>query len=219
MLIENLASVFASHPVLAMRDRVPVSRGSVEAIDSKGKSKSDAYSFSSEARLLSKKVSGEELTESELKQVEELEKRDREVKRHEQAHASAAGQYAQGGPRYEYQTGPDGKRYAVGGHVNIDTSPIKGDPQATLEKADVIRKAALAPSEPSPQDRKVAQAANKMEAEARREISEERTQEATFNSHNPSEGDVFPANFSTNRESLYQQASGQSLGTLWDQII
>ena len=31
------------------------------------------------------------------------------------AHLSAAGAYAHGGASYEYELGPDGKRYAVGG--------------------------------------------------------------------------------------------------------
>ena len=44
---------------------------------------------------------------------------DREERQHEQAHLSAAGGHARGGPSYQYETGPDGKRYAVGGEVSI----------------------------------------------------------------------------------------------------
>ena len=112
-----------------------------------------------------------ELTEQEKKQVEKLKQRDREVRAHEQAHAAAAGSLAQGGPSYEFQTGPDGKRYAVGGSVNIDTSPVEGDPKATLEKAQKIQRAALAPAEPSQQDRAVAAEAAAMAAEARAELA------------------------------------------------
>lgn len=118
-----------------------------------------------------------ELTAEEKKKVAELKKRDAEVRRHEQAHKAAAGQYAAGGPKFKYETGPDGKKYAVGGEVQIDTSEVKGDPEATLRKAQVIRKAALAPKEPSAQDRKVAAEAARMEAKARREIAEQKKQE------------------------------------------
>ncbi len=101
-----------------------------------------------------------------------MEDRDAEVKRHEQAHFQAGGKYAST-PKYEYQTGPDGKRYAIGGSVDIDMSEVPDDPQATLEKARVIKRAALAPEDPSVQDRKVAREADQMAARAQRELSEQ----------------------------------------------
>jgi SprA-related family len=111
-----------------------------------------------------------ELTEEEQQQVEELEKRDEEVRRHEEAHFRTGGRYASN-PQYEYQTGPDGKRYAVGGSVDIDTSTVPNDPRATLEKARIIIRAALAPEEPSNQDRRVAREAQQMAAEALRDLA------------------------------------------------
>lgn len=112
------------------------------------------------------------LSDKEQEQADKLKKRDAEVKAHEQAHLAAAGGYAKGGPSYTYQTGPDGRQYAVGGEVQIDTSPIKGDPQATIMKAQTIKSSALAPAEPSGQDKAVAAAAEKMIAEARAELME-----------------------------------------------
>lgn len=106
------------------------------------------------------------------KQLQELKNRDREVRTHEQAHLSAAGGFATGGPIYDYQQGPDGQRYAIGGHVNIDTSEIAGDPEATLRKAQTIRRAALAPGEPSSQDRQVAAQASNLASQAQQEISQ-----------------------------------------------
>lgn len=114
------------------------------------------------------------LTEEEQKQVEELKARDTEVKAHEQAHIAAGGSYVRGGARYDYQTGPDGKKYAVGGEVSIDTSAVEGDPQATINKAQVILKAALAPAEPSGQDKAVASQARQMMASARKELMREK---------------------------------------------
>ena len=102
--------------------------------------------------------SAQGLTAEERELVARLKARDAEVRRHEQAHAAAGGQYA-GQPRYDYQTGPDGNRYAVGGEVSIDASPVAGDPEATVQKMRVVIRAALAPAEPSDQDRRVAQQA------------------------------------------------------------
>lgn len=99
----------------------------------------------------------------------ELKKTDTAVRRHEQAHLSAAGGYARSGIILNFTTGPDGKQYADGGHVDIDTSPVKGDPAATVAKMETVQRAALAPVDPSAQDVRVAaeagQAANKARAE------------------------------------------------------
>ncbi len=96
-----------------------------------------------------------QLSEEQQKQVEQLKKNDAEIRRHEQAHAAAGGQYA-GAPQYSYTDGPDGKRYANSGHVSIDVTPVAGDPKATIAKMDVVQRAANAPAEPSGADRSVA---------------------------------------------------------------
>lgn len=103
-------------------------------------------------------------------QIEQLATRDREVRQHEQAHASAGGQYT-GSPSYEYTKGPDGRLYAVSGEVSIDTSAVANDPEATLEKAEVVLRAALAVSEPSGADRAVAAKASALAEQARAELS------------------------------------------------
>ncbi|MFQ5481905.1 MAG: putative metalloprotease CJM1_0395 family protein [Nitrospinaceae bacterium] len=121
---------------------------------------------------------GRPLSEEEARQVQQLRTRDREVRAHEQAHKGAAGPYARGAATFEYETGPDGKRYAVGGEVSIDTSPVPDNPQATLRKAQTLRRAALAPQEPSSQDRRVAAQAAAMETKARREIQEQGEEDA-----------------------------------------
>jgi hypothetical protein len=105
----------------------------------------------------------------ELQEIEILAARDREVRAHEQAHASVAGQYA-GSPTYTYQRGPDGVSYAVGGEVSIDTSAIPGDPEATIRKAQQLQRAASAPADPSGQDRQVAAQAAQLEQRARAEL-------------------------------------------------
>jgi len=112
----------------------------------------------------------------EAEEIRTLQLRDQEVRTHEAAHAAAGGAYA-GSPRYSFERGPDGRIYATGGEVSIDISQIPGDPQATLQKAQQVRSAALAPAEPSGQDMKVAQKAQAMAADARGEISRQASED------------------------------------------
>lgn len=132
--------------------------------------------------------SSSEKKKGEQQEVQELKLRDREVRSHEQAHLSAAGQYARGGARFTYQSGPDGKQYAVGGEVSIDASP-GATPEETLRKAQIVRRAALAPAEPSGTDRRVAAQASQMESRARAELAKERSEslegEAEPSTENP----------------------------------
>lgn len=118
---------------------------------------------------------GDGLNEAEEKQVQELAKRDREVRAHEQAHARVGGAYA-GAPSYTFQQGPDGKRYAIGGEVQIDTSKEK-TPQETIRKMQIVIRAALAPAEPSSQDLKVAQLARSQLSEAQAEARQAKAED------------------------------------------
>lgn len=127
-----------------------------------------------------------ELSDEERRLLNELRARDAEVRAHEQAHLAAAGTYANGAPTYEYQTGPDGRQYAVGGEVSIDTSPVSGNPEATVRKAQTIKRAALAPRDPSSQDRQVAAQAAQLEAQARQEVKAEKAEEKEEASENNS---------------------------------
>ncbi|HEX9083045.1 MAG TPA: putative metalloprotease CJM1_0395 family protein [Holophagaceae bacterium] len=110
------------------------------------------------------------------KVVAQLQATDRKVRAHEAAHLAAAGGLARGGAAFSYTQGPDGRSYAVAGEVSIDTSPVQGNPAATLAKAQQIVAAAMAPADPSPQDRSVAAAASAMAAQAQRDL--ERTRAA-----------------------------------------
>ncbi len=114
----------------------------------------------------------QKLSEEEVEKVDELKSRDQEVRVHEQAHAAVGGQYA-GSPSYEYERGPDGKSYAVGGEVQIDVSPVNGDPQATIQKMQLVRRAALAPAQPSAADRSIAAEAANKATQARAELAQQ----------------------------------------------
>jgi hypothetical protein len=110
--------------------------------------------------------------EKEQKQINELAAIDREVHAHEQAHAAVGGEYA-GTPTYTFVRGPDGISYAVGGEVSVNTGPIPNDPEATIRKAQQIRQAANAPADPSPQDRRIAAEATRLESEARAQLQQQ----------------------------------------------
>lgn len=124
-----------------------------------------------ESHNAGKKVGG--LDEAQLKELTELKARDREVRAHEAAHQATGGQHA-GAISLTYQRGPDGAQYAVGGEVSIDMSSVDGNPQATIEKMRAVRAAAMAPAEPSSQDRAVAAQAMQVMLQAQSELSLER---------------------------------------------
>lgn len=124
-----------------------------------------------DARAAAPVVAGSgDLSEGELRELQQLQQRDREVRAHEMAHVAAGAGLVTRGASYSYQTGPDGQRYAIGGEVGIDTSPGR-TPEETLVKAEQVRAAALAPADPSPQDRQVASQATRMAMDARMEIA------------------------------------------------
>lgn len=103
-------------------------------------------------------------------EVAGLQATDARVRAHEAAHRAAAGELARGGS-YTWRTGPDGRAYVVGGEVGIDVSAVSGDPAATLAKMQQVQRAALAPVDPSPQDRRVAALAASRAQQARGELA------------------------------------------------
>lgn len=132
----------------------------------------DSADFSPEAREKAKthdsnshSTTGQPLTSQQKDEVTKLQERDQHVRAHEAAHQGAGGRYA-GAASFTYQTGPDGRKYAIGGEVPIDVSPVKNDPKATIAKMEQVRAAALAPSDPSGADRQVAAQATQIELEA-----------------------------------------------------
>lgn len=120
-------------------------------------------------------AAGSDLSEEEQAQVAKLKQIDAKVRAHERAHAAAGGAHA-GAPSYTYTRGPDGQMYATAGEVAIDLS-AESDPEATLQKATQVAAAALAPADPSGQDRAVAAAAAQLRLEALAQIREEKRAE------------------------------------------
>ena len=127
-------------------------------------------------RFLSPKKD-DELTDQEKREIERMKAVDREVRAHERAHVAAGAGVITSGASYEYDVGPDGKFYAVSGEVKIDASEGQ-DPEATIRKMQKVKMAALAPAQPSATDRAVAAQAAQIEAQARLELSREKSEEA-----------------------------------------
>jgi hypothetical protein len=114
-----------------------------------------------------------QLTAHQRRLLTKLAARDREVRAHEGAHQAAGGSMV-GGASYDYETGPDGRSYAVGGRVPIQLSPGR-TPQETIARAQQARVAALAPADPSAADLAVAAEAAQMELAARaQEVQQQR---------------------------------------------
>jgi len=151
----------ASSPLAAAQTGQPQAAGGAKTAAAKG-------SQGSKPQAVGDQV---ELSPEAQKEITKLKARDQEVRAHEAAHMAAGGGAVRGGASFSYQQGPDGKRYAVGGEVSIDASPVKDNPRATEQKALQIQAAALAPADPSAQDRKVAAQAAQMAAQALAELA------------------------------------------------
>ncbi len=117
-------------------------------------------------------ATGLELTPEKQEQIRKLQQRDQEVRAHEQAHINAAGGEASA-PTYEFEVGPDGRQYAVGGEVQVKMSS-GNTPEETIENARRVQSAASAPVSPSSTDTAVVSEAAQMESQARKRRDEER---------------------------------------------
>lgn len=104
-------------------------------------------------------------------EILKLQQTDAHVKAHEAAHKAAGGDLA-GNASYTYKIGPDGKRYAIAGEVPIAIKKGR-TPQETVVNMEKVKASALAPSDPSPQDLKVAATAEMIENQARMKLHKE----------------------------------------------
>jgi hypothetical protein len=101
-----------------------------------------------------------------------------------------------GAASYTYQKGPDGKMYAIGGEVPISMSS-GSTPQETIEKARQVAAAAMAASNPSPQDYSVAASARVMEMKAQQQLAKEKQNELEGKDHYASINDKQDTNNTT----------------------
>lgn len=127
------------------------------------------------------------LTDDQQRQVQELKRIDASVRQHEAAHQAAGGPHA-GGASFTFTRGPNGKNYATAGEVQVDVS-TESDPEATVRKMDTVKAAALAPSDPSAQDLRVAQQADAAKMQAQQELRRKGPGPGTRGGDSPAGGD------------------------------
>jgi hypothetical protein len=120
-------------------------------------------------------------------EVARLKAIEQKVKAHEAAHKSAGGPIT--GPiSYSYTRGPDGRNYITGGEVPISISSGR-TPQETINRMQQVIQAALAPADPSPQDRAVAAQAAAMQVQARSESAQTPANESATGENSGSSSD------------------------------
>lgn len=201
--------------------RAPASSIAEKAVSVDQKAGTAKDSAENQAKRVTQRAgqNGKLLTDAEQQRIRTLQQRDREVRAHEMAHVAAGGSLVRHGASFNYENGPDGQRYAIGGEVSIDASPGR-DPQETLVKAAQIKAAALAPAEPSPQDRQVAAMAVRMAMQASAELVRQRQvsgnegaaqQEDTSQTNNPSQGERMHAAYASSTSPETDRQSAVSL--------
>ncbi len=131
---------------------------------------------------------------------------DRNVRLHENSHASADGVQTIGTARYKYAEGPDGKLYAVGGEVTVAVQS-SGKPEDNLRAARALRSSALSSDNPSPADFAAAADAGQIEIEALSQMAK-RAKEIRETIHR---NDSSPAQKYSVSENLSESVSKNSL--------
>lgn len=90
------------------------------------------------------------------------------IQRHVESHLAVTTQHSSP-PNYHYRPF-DGELFVVSGDIVFETSAEPNNPQATLEKAQLIRMASMAPAGPTLQDRNASLQAIMMAVQAKGEI-------------------------------------------------
>lgn len=209
----NLSTVYDSPQVSSIKNKQDFSDAENLSTDASSKNEiNDEAIISDEAKALfeidktvdpeqpqetnqtkSKSEPPEKLSPEQQQVVAELKARDAEVRAHEQAHIAAAAGLRTSAPSFDYQEGPDGKKYAIGGEVSISFTK-GGNPEEDIQNAETMKAAALAPVEPSGQDLSVARNADEIIQEARQRLAEQKEQELKAKENNDSSDSVELAN-------------------------
>ncbi len=144
---------------------------------------SEAEQETADQRLRERAEQAQQTQEQQI--IRNLSSRDREVRAHEQAHATVGGALA-GAPSFQFTRGPNGQLFAVSGEVSISSSTTSSDPQAKIANLEKVIRAALAPAQPSGQDIRVAASASAALAELRSSLAAEQSEESLKSDGNSS---------------------------------
>lgn len=104
--------------------------------------------------------------------VASMERKDRAVRAEEYAKAARLGQHGRGSPRFKFETGPNGHRYATEGQLAVNTRE-GSTPEVSIRKARAIKSASLTVGKVTTTDRKMAAQALLLEMQARSKIVKE----------------------------------------------
>lgn len=200
---------------LGITKKVSGSTVNTDNSENKPESKNNTVNFneSNEKGTLAeeKGANGKPLSDKEKQELQELKSRDLEVKQHEQTHQRVGSPYTSS-PSYEYETGPDGKKYAVAGSVNIDSSDAD-TPEKTAEKMRIIIKAAKAPAQPSSKDLSVAADASRRLNEANAKVQKEKQEQMKENMESANNKDSVnedPAKKENENKNIQDMTEGSS---------
>jgi hypothetical protein len=160
----------------------------------------------------SSKAPDKRLTPKEQEQLSKLKARDTEVRAHEAAHLAAAGALAAGGAQFEYQKGPDGHEYAIGGEVQISSGGGR-TPQERLANDQQVQRAALAPANPSSTDRSVASGAAADSAQAQQELIKQQVTKSSSDETPVSDGEQTDSD-STTSDSSPERSSNDPIDSV-----
>ncbi len=99
--------------------------------------------------------------------INQLRARDRKVRAHELLHYRTGRPYTRA-PEYWFVTGPRGRRFAITGVTLFDTTLDTSDPEQAIRKLQALKRAALAPRDPSRIDLRVAREFTRLIGQLRR---------------------------------------------------
>lgn len=117
-----------------------------------------------------------ELTPDQLDKVKRLKQQEEKVMRRVNSRLAAGGDICEK-PTFQYEIGPDGKRYKTAGEVKIDISPCK-TPEETIAKMQRVKKAAMACGEPTKEDRAIYEEADRIAQMAQAQLNQERARQS-----------------------------------------
>lgn len=103
-------------------------------------------------------------------EVARLRGQERDVRRHQVFKAAVGGAYVSAAS-YQFDIGPDGHRYIVGGESPLDLSPVENNPRATIQKMQRVRAAATLGIRPTRADRNATFVSVRTEGSARSQIA------------------------------------------------
>jgi len=170
--ITNQAFIYDTNVINQSKDINNTKPDEIQKIENKDNTKNN---FQNNSERLKENIERQKINQI----IQQLKRVEQKVIAHELAHKSVAGELA-GFVHYKYKIGPDGKKYIVGGEVDIQIKEGK-TPEETIKIAQKIKAAALAPADPSPQDLRVAARATIMEMQARIELYKKQFEEEKNN--------------------------------------